>query len=272
MDPNDILNIKKTIIFLGEPDDVEVGSDRINATGFLVSINQIYHIITAKHIVINRNNRINKKLVAYFNSKEGGVIKRLILEKRNDDLKIEWMFHEDKSVDVAIIPFSYVNESDDLLHMDEKLFINSQKLTELTDIIYLSYQPGIPIIEKITPIFRTGVISLVNHEKKIIYIDGFAFPGNSGSPVFIKPSPYYHDGKSWVIKHNPLSLGFIGVIGEFIPYEDIAISIQTKRPRITFEENTGIAKVWSMDYIQEIIESKTFQQQMENIRKKIEQD
>ena len=48
----------------------------------------------------------------------------------------------------------------------------------------------------------------------------------------------------------------VGIIGSYLPYLDVAISEQTKRPRVVFEENTGLSKVWSTSLISEIISSK----------------
>lgn len=45
----------------------------------------------------------------------------------------------------------------------------------------------------------------------------------------------------------------LGVVRDYIPYIDTAFSLQTKRPRVTFEENSGLADVIPADYIEETI-------------------
>lgn len=45
----------------------------------------------------------------------------------------------------------------------------------------------------------------------------------------------------------------IGIVKGYVPYQDVAYSLQTMRPRITFEENSGLAAVHPVDYIQETI-------------------
>ena len=47
----------------------------------------------------------------------------------------------------------------------------------------------------------------------------------------------------------------IGMISNNISSREIAISTQTNRPRIVFEENTGLAEVVPIDVIKEAIES-----------------
>ena len=44
-------------------------------------------------------------------------------------------------------------------------------------------------------------------------------------------------GKAWLI----------GVVSGYVPYEDVAISAQTNRPRVIFEENSGMAVVIPID-------------------------
>jgi hypothetical protein len=45
----------------------------------------------------------------------------------------------------------------------------------------------------------------------------------------------------------------IGVVRGFIPYTDVAVSQQTLRPRVTFEENSGLAEVIPVDQVNETI-------------------
>ena len=61
---------------------------------------------------------------------------------------------------------------------------------------------------------------------------------------------------------------FIGIIGEYLPYQEVAISTKTGRPRVVFEENTGLSRVWSVNFIREIVESNTFKQQLDKVVKK----
>ena len=46
----------------------------------------------------------------------------------------------------------------------------------------------------------------------------------------------------------------LGIVYQFLPYTDTAYSRQTNRPRITFEENSGLASVIPADYIEETIQ------------------
>jgi hypothetical protein len=261
-----INEIKKTIVFLGKT--TAEGKIQFYATGFLVNIQNIFHLLTAKHVVVDpqTGNFIDRGMVAFFNSRDGKIVSRSI-----DDLKahlaVNWIFHENRDVDIAIIPFGLDPQKDDVKTIPENLFLTTDRLFELYDVFFLSYQPGIQPQKRISPVIRSGTISLINGDQTF-YIDASAFPGNSGSPVFLKPSPIRFDQGGISIGGDQLGGKFVGIIGEYIPYQEVAISTQTGRPRVVFEENTGLSKVWSVTFIKEIIESSTFKQQLDNLVKK----
>lgn len=83
---------------------------------------------------------------------------------------------------------------------------------------------------------------------KIILIDGAAFPGSSGGAAIVKAE------NRAVVGTQPLDRSYlIGVIASYVPYIDTAVSAQTGRPRVTFEENSGLTYVFPIDSISETI-------------------
>jgi hypothetical protein len=257
--------IKKTIVFLG---DIRDKKTQLYATGFLVSIQNIFHLVTAKHVVMDRETRKIKdtNMHVFFNLKNGGIATRPVDEIKRR-INVDWVFHENTEVDIAVIPFGLDPQRDDVKVIQENLFLTPDRLFELYDVFFLSYQPGVKFEKKISPIFRSGTISIIN-EDKTFYIDAPAFPGNSGSPVFLKPSPIRFDEKGIWISSDELGGKFIGIIGEYIPYEEVAISVQTGRPRVVFEENTGLSRVWSVDFVKELIKSDVFRKQLDKLTPK----
>lgn len=263
---NLIEQIKKSIIFLGKT--TEKKEIQYYATGFLVDVQNVFHLVTAMHVVVDSRtgNLIDNETLAFFNLKDGRIASRSIAEIKKN-FAVNWIFHENKDVDIAIIPFGLDPLNDDVKTIPENIYLPTDKLFELYDVFFLSYQPGIESHKRISPVIRNGTISLIN-EDKTFYIDGATFPGNSGSPVFLKPSPIRFDGGNISIGEDPLGGKFIGIISGYLPYQEIAISTQTGRPRVVFEENTGLSKVWSVTFIREIMKSDTFKQQLEKIVKK----
>lgn len=267
---NPIEIIKKTVVFIGELN--EKNEPEYYGTGFLVSIDSIRHLVTAKHVVMeNINDRFTGKMIdneyrVFFNKKDKSLGSHAIVEIKRL-LNVKWIFHSNPNVDLAIIPFGVDTTKDDVDAIPNAFFMTSKRLFELYNIYFLSYQPELALSTRINPILRTGSISLLN-EDNTFYIDAFAFPGNSGSPVFLTPSSIRFDNPGVFNINDPLGHNFIGIIGAYIPYREIAISLQTKRPRVVFEENTGLAKVWSIEYLNEITQSQEFKAQLNSLLKK----
>ncbi|MFI5164678.1 MAG: hypothetical protein ACHQHP_05465, partial [Bacteroidia bacterium] len=147
-----------------------------------------------------------------------------------------------------------------------KDFLDTKRLYETYGVYFVSYHPGLVNLNDFKPIFRNGYISRINIDKTIL-IDAFAFPGNSGSPVFLKSSSIRYDSPTINLGGDELGDKFIGIIGAYIPYEDIAVSSQTNQPRVVFQENSGIAYIWSINFINEIIKSIDTKKQIEFIKK-----
>ncbi len=76
-------------------------------------------------------------------------------------------------------------------------------------------------------------------------MDSLVFPGNSGSPVVLKPvAVHLMDNRFTIGQVNPALL--LGVVFEYVTYSEVAVSTQTGRPRVSFEENSGLAKSRAM--------------------------
>lgn len=101
-------------------------------------------------------------------------------------------------------------------------------------------------------IVREGVIAriseLLDDASPTFMLDAFVFPGNSGGPVILKPEITAIQGTTANGKAY-----LIGVVVDYKPYTDMAISQQTHHPRIIFEENSGLADVIPIDRVDEAI-------------------
>lgn len=256
--------LKRSVVFLGRIQ--QDGKPSIFATGFLVYIGEAYHLVTAKHVIIDpvTLQPRDEGLLAFFNLRGGGVSIRSISDIKKE-FGLEWITHPDPAVDIAVIPFLVNTNEDDVQVIPDSLFTYTEHLAELYDVFFMSYQPGIEPKGKISPIVRSGTISLIKDDNTF-YIDASSFPGNSGSPVFLKPwsSDLYERMKTGA--GTDIGGGFVGIIGEYIPYKELAVSAQTGRPRIIFEENTGLSRVWSVSYINDITKLDTFKKQVERIK------
>jgi len=173
-----------------------------------------------------------------------------------------WSAHLDSKVDIAVIPINVDNLKKDQVEfkwIKEDLMatidrINSLEICQGDEIFVVGFPMGITGEEKNYTILRSGIIARLDDEiinqTKSFLIDSFVFPGNSGSPVILKPSIVSIEGT------NPVNTAYlIGVVSSYIPYEEVAYSLQTDPPkeRITFTENSGLASVVPLDYIREIV-------------------
>ncbi|MDR3502174.1 MAG: serine protease [Legionella sp.] len=213
-------------------------------------------IVTNKHVINNLDS-----IYVRFNPEVGNHGKDYLIQLIIDKKPI-WVGHHDKDIDIAVIPINVSILSNDKMKFnffrdDEHIFkINDMKeigITEGDPIYLLGYPFGIVDENSQYVIARYGIIArirdtLANHGKGFL-IDTKNYPGNSGGPVILKTEAMSIEGTKSVNKAQ-----LIGIVNSYIPYIDVAISTQTKRPRITFEENSGLANVIPVDYILETID------------------
>jgi hypothetical protein len=79
-------------------------------------------------------------------------------------------------------------------------------------------------------------------------IDSFVFPGNSGGPVVLKTDLNAIQGTK--AQHKA---ALIGLVTSYRSYTEVAVSPQTKHARVLFEENSGLADVLPLNYVEETI-------------------
>jgi hypothetical protein len=172
-----------------------------------------------------------------------------------------WFGHRDSSVDVSAARINWQLLQDRGMDVD---FItsdtNSADTRKMVDIGVSAGDPifvlGFPMnlagAHRNYAIVRRGAIARVSDlmasAVPILLIDSHVFPGNSGGPVISEPSMFAIQGT----KSNN-SAYLLGVVRDFISYIDVAVSPQTQRQRVAFEENSGLAEVVPVDRINEAI-------------------
>lgn len=215
----------------------------IKGSGFFIESKDKIYLTTSKHIVYDKD-FIDNSYNLYINQTDGkvGVIN---LREYKSSNKINWIFHNNENVDVALLPFPIINSELDLSYLSKDIFY-SNELFELDSVFFIGYQPNIDLKKKINPLIRSGVISKKNADKTY-YADMYAFPGNSGSPVFFK-SRFFDNADS-------PKFGFLlGMIGQFVySVEPVLKKEKIEESDYVFRENTGLGKVWPVNYILDIL-------------------
>jgi S1-C subfamily serine protease len=262
-----------TVVALGENISPAVGLPaqwKTEASGFLYgyaldnesdAVKHQYQVflVTNRHVLADRKNitvRINAEA-------ETAPVREFPLSLK-DEHGISIVFsHPDPAVDVSVIPINgqYLRSE----HLKFNFFTNDKHAadrakmrdigTSTGDGLYvLGFPMGISgTILRNYVIARRGSIARIddtlNASSQTFLIDAFVFPGNSGGPVVSGVSINAIVGTK---AQNTAYL--IGMVKGYVPYDDIAISQQTGRPRMLSEENSGLAEVIPVDYINETVQ------------------
>lgn len=165
-----------------------------------------------------------------------------------------WETHAD--YDVAVLPAN-VNmlaaEGADFAFVTDSEMLDLAGMTAVGvsagyEVFVLGFPMGLAGRERKYAIVRGGVIARLDEEivrdTNGYLLDCLIFPGNSGGAVMLGPNPRTLEGSQ-----PPTQSYIIGIVASYLPYIDVAISSQTKRPRVSFEQNSGLASVVPMDAI-----------------------
>lgn len=235
-------------------------------TGFLVgrhhkevdSQEKPYHLflVTNKHVLSDMNS-----ILVRFNPRSEEPAKDYDIDLTEAD-ELILVEHPETEVDIAVININpEVLKKDGAQFAFFKLDEHTISLGEMIergvlegDFVYvLGFPMGIVSSDRQYVIVRSGSIArlrdVVDRKSREFLIDANVFPGNSGGPVVIKPEIVSIEGTKPIRK-----AALIEIITSYVPYTDVAISQQTKRPRIVFEENSGLAAVVPIDCVIETVE------------------
>lgn len=183
----------------------------------------------------------------------------------------KWFGHPDPAIDIAIIgidgnflrnqgmKFAFFTSESHILGTNE---MQIQGTSEGDNVYVLGFPMGIVASDRQNVIVRGGVISrikdLYENRSKDFVVDAFVFPGNSGGPVVSRPELIAIQGTN-----NIPNAHLIGIVKAYLPYEDIAVSQQTGRPKVIFEQNSGLSLVIPANYIIETIQNYLSSQQLD---------
>jgi hypothetical protein len=154
------------------------------------------------------------------------------------------------NADVAVTSINLNDATDDVKIMPLQDCSAAYENVSIGDDIFVAGYPSsvINVDDPAMHIIRSGIIASKFGDKRLL-IDAFTFPGDSGGPVFWKPSvglAMFPD-----VKPRPPSL--VGVVITSPLYSEGAVSPVSGRTRITFESNAGLTEVVSVSRILEVM-------------------
>lgn len=214
-------------------------------------------------LVTNRHVFEGKKSAEIRHNPDGSDVARTFhVDLEDKDGKLLWDAHPDPTVDVAVIPVNY----DFMLQEKLKVFFFEQEKHARTlqqyeaeggsagdSVFILGFPLGDVGGDRNHVIVRGGVIARMSHvvpgSVQNFLIDGNIFPGNSGGPVICRPEPMGLQGGKVVS-----TAYLIGMVAAYVPYEDVAVSQQTGRPRVIFQENSGLGSIVPVERIIETVQ------------------
>jgi len=221
------------------------GSSKPIGTGFLISTkNNHILLVTAKHVVVDETNKLRSDLAYRINLTGGESV--LLSDDELMEAGVGNWFLSNTS-DVAVRFMAIVKDAD-VLPIPQDMFLRKEHIQSATPALILGFPMGLRSEKYATPFVRQAVVALTHPD--YFMIDGFTFPGNSGGPVVYMPT---HQIGGIKLSNYIDKQMLIGIVSSYIPYQDTAVSLQTKRPRITFEENSGLTIVMPADEILNLV-------------------
>jgi hypothetical protein len=159
---------------------------------------------------------------------------------------INWKLLQDRGIDVELF-YSDINAADTTKMKDIGVSAGDS-------VFVIGFPMNLAGKQRNYAIVRPGAIArisdLMESATTMLMIDSHVFPGNSGGPVILEPTMMSIEGTK---SNNKAYL--LGIARDYIPYSDFAVSQQTQHPRVSFEENSGLADVVPVDRINEMIKA-----------------
>jgi hypothetical protein len=220
-----------------------------------ISTYQIY-LVTNRHVLDGQ-----QSIVVRFGSDGTALAPTIVIRVVDGSGSPTYVLHPDPEIDVAVLPmnvallqipgtkFSFFQSDSHTMSRSEAL---EAELTEGDGAFVLGFPMGQVGGDRNYVIVRHGAIARIRDwlagASKEFLVDATVFPGNSGGPVVTRPTSTSIQGTKRVAAAH-----LIGIVKGYVPYSDVAVSAQTGRTRVTFEENSGLSAVVPFDYIEEAV-------------------
>jgi hypothetical protein len=195
-------DVAKTVVFLGFPEHHKTGTSILSiGTGFLMARDGIGYLVTAKHVA----KQLDNDAFAVRMNRADGTSSVWMAEQ------IEWFFHPDENVDVAVTPFG----GDDMFRGFDYRFVpdawiltKAHEKHQFMGVGDVCYTIGLFRVlagkQRNLPVVHVGNISLLPSDERVpiedwddnsrtrwveaYIVQSQSLDGLSGAPVFVRPS------------------------------------------------------------------------------------
>lgn len=247
-------DIFKTIISIEQQIN---GKQNPIGTGFVIETERHHFVlVTAKHVVLSDNDKILDNIIFRINTTDNlskNIDSDSLVQNVNSKKYIDnkgWFLSE--SSDIACRFFWFPNDIK-MKCFPLSFFLDKSSVDVGANILILGFPMGLRDSENYFPIARKGMIS--RNDSTQFIADAFIFPGNSGGPAIYVPTRLecMQVGTKLIAIEK-----LIGVVVSYKPYVDIAYSSKTKRPRIAFEENSGLCTIIPIENVLTLLNRQDF--------------
>jgi len=240
-------------------------------TGFFMGIAQenthFIYFVTAKHVIMDETQvflRLNLRNYDPSSNQLGTLYQPV--QVKDDQGNLLWFVHSDPSVDVAVLPFAPNPELIQFKCIGPEVLatrdiIAKEKVAEGDEIFFTGLLPQFYRTKRNYPVVRYGRIALLTDEvievqgegpQELYFAECQTFPGNSGSPVFLRFGPTREPG---VIRVGGERLFLLGLMKGYFSQRQLLEIQETQRLFLQFNENIGIAAIVPGEKIKDILYS-----------------
>lgn len=285
-------DLRKCMVFIGFADDQDRETGiRVVGTGFFVDYENFGYLVTARHIATFIARFVAKPLdhtsfVVRVNHKDGTA-------KNLEAVDVQWVFHPDKNVDLAVVSFDQEPPARgfDYLYLPQDSLLTKKHFTD-NDIGIgdTCYAVGLFRVlrgkSRNIPVVRVGSIALLPGDEKLPaknsederlpsqMIDAClaefqGLQGMSGSPVFVrpglKPTSLHVSDRTLRPTFTRGDLFLFGILQA--PWDAPSTEIVAADRTRPIEVPAGMGVVISSDRIVEVLEMPVFKEQRAEFRR-----
>ena len=227
----------KTLVSVERVTGTNATNGKLNAepigSAFLVNTpsNHVL-LVTAKHVIAGPDGSLKPNLAYRINNRSTN--SDLTPESHMKQHAGDWFFSTNADVACRFIVFG----DPDMKGFPLTSFLPQRVIRPGAPVLVIGFPLGLRSETYAVPVVRRGIVARADEGGSLL--DAFSFPGNSGGPVVYSSS----------FQQIPITTGglisgdaLLGLISGSITFTDVAVSQQTQKPRVSFEENTGLSYI-----------------------------
>jgi hypothetical protein len=216
---------------------------RAAGSGVLLTRSNVNLFVTAKHVV-----QSHADLFFRIPQKSGVPPDHRPHRPMRERTGVDWIYSTNADLALTIVAIKL--QTDDISFIPVDYLAATYEQVSVGDDLFVSGFPA-SVIELDAPALRNGMVS-AKLPNLMLLIDTTTFPGNSGGPVFWKPTVSLNIFGNKLGEGRPASL--VGLALYSPMYAEGAVSPASGRTRVIFEANSGLTGVVSTSRILELLE------------------